>query len=161
MGSFVEEAKVMDGGTRFVVHGQVTTATVVCSAGPRTTIGLRLRRASESTYVLHPTHTLALVRSGVASGCIEDPISVFTRLVISALALSALAVMEPAASAEPVPTTTRKVVLEKAGSGYRWKRIEAPVPALATNQVLVHVLAVSLNRGDLEMLAPDAGRPGL
>jgi hypothetical protein len=26
MGSFVEEAKVMDGGKRFVTHGRVTTA---------------------------------------------------------------------------------------------------------------------------------------
>ncbi|HLB84189.1 MAG TPA: hypothetical protein VJK00_05615, partial [Steroidobacteraceae bacterium] len=97
----------------------------------------------------------------MASGRIEGLIGVFTRLMISTLALSALAVMEPAASAEPLPTTTRKVVLEKTESGYRWKLIEAPVPALAPNQVLAHVRAVSLNRGDLEMLAPDAGRPGL
>jgi len=81
-------------------------------------------------------------------------------LVMSALALSALAVMAPGASAEPVPTTTRKVVLEKSESGFRWTLVKAPVAALAPNQVLVHVRAVSLNRGDLEMLAPDAGRPG-
>jgi NADPH:quinone reductase-like Zn-dependent oxidoreductase len=80
---------------------------------------------------------------------------------MTALALSALAVVGPAGSGEPTPTTTRKVVLEKGESGYRWKLIDAPVPALAHNQVLVHVRAVSLNRGDLEMLAPDAGRPGL
>jgi NADPH:quinone reductase-like Zn-dependent oxidoreductase len=85
----------------------------------------------------------------------------FTRLVMPALALAALVVAGPPASAEPTPATTRKVVLEKGETGYRWKLIDAPVPALAPHQVLVHVRAVSLNRGDLEMLAPDAGRPGL
>ena len=110
-----------------------------------------------------PTHTQALVRSGVASGCIEGLIGVFTRLVISALALSALAVMEPAASAEPVPNDhaqgrTRKGRERLSMEAHRGARPRARAP----DQVLVHVRAVSLNRGDLEMLAPRCGRrPGL
>ena len=79
---------------------------------------------------------------------------------MAALALAALVFM-PLAWAESVPTTSRKVGLEKSESGFRWKRVEAPVPALAPNQVLVHVRAVSLNRGDLEMLVPENGRAGL
>jgi NADPH:quinone reductase-like Zn-dependent oxidoreductase len=43
------------------------------------------------------------------------------------------------------------VVLDKFEGGYRWKLIEAPVPSIGERQVLVHVRAVSLNRGDLEM----------
>jgi NADPH:quinone reductase-like Zn-dependent oxidoreductase len=48
--------------------------------------------------------------------------------------------------------TMRKVVLEKAGSGYRWKIVEAPIPAVGESEVLVRVHAVSLNRGDLVRL---------
>ncbi len=60
-----------------------------------------------------------------------------------------------AADSADHPTTTRKVVLEKAIPGYRWKLIEAPVPALGRRQVLVHVRAVALNHGDLDLLKPD------
>jgi len=62
------------------------------------------------------------------------------------------------ASAAQAPTTTRKVVLEKQDKGYRWKLVEAPVPVPGEHQVLIHVRAIALNRGDLEMLAQDEGR---
>ena len=55
-------------------------------------------------------------------------------------------------AAEQVPTTARKVVLEKAETGYRWKLIEAPVPQPGDGQVLIRVRAVGLNRGDWEVL---------
>lgn len=56
------------------------------------------------------------------------------------------------------PTTTRKVVLEKtANGGYRWKLTEAQVPSIGDHQILIHVRAVALNRGDLEILDPDRG----
>ncbi len=57
-----------------------------------------------------------------------------------------------------VPTTTRKVVLQRIESGYRWQLIAAPVPDVGDRQVLIRVRAVALNRGDLEMLQPDARR---
>jgi NADPH:quinone reductase-like Zn-dependent oxidoreductase len=57
-----------------------------------------------------------------------------------------------AQAAEQIPTTARKIVLEKAETGYRWKLIEAPVPQPGDRQVLVHVRAVGLNRGDWELL---------
>jgi NADPH:quinone reductase-like Zn-dependent oxidoreductase len=50
----------------------------------------------------------------------------------------------------------RKVVFEKAASGYRWKIVQAPVPAVGATEVLVRVHAVSLNRGDLDRLEPDS-----
>jgi NADPH:quinone reductase-like Zn-dependent oxidoreductase len=61
------------------------------------------------------------------------------------------------------PATTRKVVLEKAADGYRWKLIEAAVPPVGDHQVLIRVRAVSLNRGDIEALAagPGPDRSGL
>jgi NADPH:quinone reductase-like Zn-dependent oxidoreductase len=55
-------------------------------------------------------------------------------------------------AAEQLPTTARKIVLEKADTGYRWKLVEAPVPQPGDRQVLVRVHAVGLNRGDWEVL---------
>ncbi|HTJ18232.1 MAG TPA: NAD(P)-dependent alcohol dehydrogenase [Steroidobacteraceae bacterium] len=53
---------------------------------------------------------------------------------------------------EQLPTTARKIVLEKAETGYRWKLVTAPVPQPGARQVLVRVHAVGLNRGDWEVL---------
>jgi NADPH:quinone reductase-like Zn-dependent oxidoreductase len=72
-----------------------------------------------------------------------------TALVILTLLANA------ASAAEQVPATARKVVLEKAQTGYRWKLIEAPVQQPGARQVLVRVRAVGLNRGDWEMLPRD------
>lgn len=66
------------------------------------------------------------------------------------VALSLLA--GPAHAADQLPSTARRIVLEKAEAGYRWKIVEAPVPQPGDRQVLVHVRAVGLNRGDWEML---------
>lgn len=77
---------------------------------------------------------------------------------VVALGLGAGAAAPSLSQPSTIPITTRKVVLEKIDTGYRWKLIEAPVPALGDHQVLVHVRAVALNRGDLEMLEPDGGR---
>jgi NADPH:quinone reductase-like Zn-dependent oxidoreductase len=52
--------------------------------------------------------------------------------------------------------TMRKVVLEKAAAGYRWKIVQAPVPVVGGSEVLVRVHAVSLNRGDLMRLKGDS-----
>jgi NADPH:quinone reductase-like Zn-dependent oxidoreductase len=78
-------------------------------------------------------------------------------ILIAALMLGLGAAVIPARA--DVPTTTRKIVLEKTDSGrYRWKLIEARVPKVGAHQVLVRMRAVALNRGDLEMLAPDERR---
>jgi NADPH:quinone reductase-like Zn-dependent oxidoreductase len=74
-----------------------------------------------------------------------------------AFALVGFPPASPAAEAGAGPAKTRKVVLESTGSGYRWKLVEAPVPAPGPRQVLMRVRAVALNRGDLEMLAPSPG----
>ena len=58
-----------------------------------------------------------------------------------------------------LPATTHKVVLEKTGAAYRWKLLEAPLPKVGDRQVLMHVHAVALNRGDLEILEAGPG-PG-
>jgi NADPH:quinone reductase-like Zn-dependent oxidoreductase len=64
--------------------------------------------------------------------------------------LSLLATAAPAA--EQLPSTARRIVLDKAESGYRWKLLDAPVKQPGNKQVLVRVRAVGLNRGDWEVL---------
>src|SRR5258706_434787 len=56
------------------------------------------------------------------------------------------------ASADPTLQTTRKIVFEKVDQAYRYKLTEGPVAALGDHQVLVHMRAVALNRGDWETL---------
>jgi NADPH:quinone reductase-like Zn-dependent oxidoreductase len=58
-------------------------------------------------------------------------------------------------SVASVPATIRSVVLEKTAEGYRWNLTRKPMPTIGAHQVLVRVRAVSLNRGDLEILTPD------
>jgi NADPH:quinone reductase-like Zn-dependent oxidoreductase len=81
---------------------------------------------------------------------------------VASTALVALTLLADAASsASPLPETARKVVLEKAETGYRWKLIDAPVQRPGARQVLVRVRAVGLNRGDWEMLARNNGNGAL
>ena len=78
--------------------------------------------------------------------------------LVATFGLGLIAVAPLQAESSPPATTTRKVVLERAEAGYRWKLIEAPVPSVGDHQVLVRVRAVALNRGDLEILEPGGGR---
>ncbi len=82
-----------------------------------------------------------------------------SKLLLASIALCA-GLSTPAFSAgtSEIPATTRKVVLEKDGDRYRWHLIEAPIAPLGDNQVLLHVRAVSLNRGDVDMLSGGSSR---
>jgi NADPH:quinone reductase-like Zn-dependent oxidoreductase len=87
-----------------------------------------------------------------------------TALSLATLAAPALPAGAPSRSAAvvrsaPAPATpvtralvNRRVVLEKTANGYRWKLTSGPLPRLRDHQVLIHVRAVSLNRGDIEVL---------
>jgi len=78
---------------------------------------------------------------------------------LSVIAATSVLITSPCstAAAPNIPTTTRKVVLERIETGYRWKLIEAAVPTVGEHQVLVHVRAVALNRGDLEIFEDGPG----
>jgi len=80
---------------------------------------------------------------------------IFLAFVALCAYLSATAL---AAGTSEIPATTRKVVLQKDGERYRWQLVEAPIAPLGDNQVLLHVRAVSLNRGDVDMLSGGGGR---
>lgn len=70
-------------------------------------------------------------------------------VLVAAVALTGLTILPP--------KDTRVVTLEKADAGYRWKTVEKAIPVPGPRQVLMRVYAVSLNRGDVEMLAPSPG----
>lgn len=78
-------------------------------------------------------------------------------LLASLAASSGAAAAIAAAAVAPPPPSTRKIVLEKTASSYRWKMVEAPVVGIGDHQVLLHVRAVALNRGDLEILEATQG----
>lgn len=75
----------------------------------------------------------------------------------------AAAARSGASTSRPTPAVptrapvNRRVVLAKTPNGYRWKLTSGPVPRVRDHEVLIHVRAVALNRGDLEMLASDPG----
>ncbi|WP_232831237.1 zinc-dependent alcohol dehydrogenase family protein [Peristeroidobacter agariperforans] len=56
------------------------------------------------------------------------------------------------AQASELPAKGRKIVVEKSGERYEWKLVQAPLPTLGDEQVLVRVHAISLNRGELSRL---------
>src|SRR5882672_9854254 len=76
--------------------------------------------------------------------------------LISALGLWLLT-GSAAGAADPTPQTTRKIVFERIDKAYRYRLTEGPLTALGDHQVLVHMRAVALNRGDWEVLTNDPG----
>jgi NADPH:quinone reductase-like Zn-dependent oxidoreductase len=82
------------------------------------------------------------------------------RVFVASLALLACMQVDAAAQEAVIPPTTRKVVYERADTGYRLKAVEAPVPRPGPGQVLLHVKVVALNRGEIENMAQTGGRDG-
>src|SRR5215470_1315636 len=68
------------------------------------------------------------------------------------------------AATTSIPSTTRQVVLAKDADGrYGWSLVQVAVPTVGDHQVLLHVHAVALQHGELELLdalnkATDKGR---
>jgi NADPH:quinone reductase-like Zn-dependent oxidoreductase len=60
------------------------------------------------------------------------------------------------AQSSELPATGRKIVVEKSAERYQWQLVQAPLPAIGDEQVLVRVHAISLNRGDLSRLERQA-----
>ncbi|MBS0577790.1 MAG: NAD(P)-dependent alcohol dehydrogenase [Proteobacteria bacterium] len=77
------------------------------------------------------------------------------RAIVACLAVSGGGWLgTPARAANtPLPPTTRQVVLAKDGAGhYAWSLVQAPLPRVGDHQVLLHVHAVALQHGELELL---------
>lgn len=69
-----------------------------------------------------------------------------------ATGLACLSVTALAANT-PIPSTTRQVVVAKDADGrYGWSLVQAAVPSVGAHQVLLHVHAVALQHGELELL---------
>ncbi len=77
-------------------------------------------------------------------------------LIVSCVLCAGVAL--PVAAAQAPARTTRELVLEKSGTGYRWKLIVAAVPAIGAHEVLVRVHAAALNHDDVNLLDPDPQR---
>jgi len=91
----------------------------------------------------------------------------FTMFRITATGLLSLAILAVSAIAlgksGEIPATTRQVVYEKAEDGFRLRTVvvEVPKPKPGPGQVLVHMRAISLNRGDIENLSQKRDRSGM
>jgi NADPH:quinone reductase-like Zn-dependent oxidoreductase len=95
------------------------------------------------------------IRRSSARVCAVAPVRklrVLPLLLLAQLGAAALAPDARAADPASVPTTTRKVVLEKGATAYHWRLTRGPVVQPSARQVLIRVRAVALNRGDLEIL---------
>lgn len=74
--------------------------------------------------------------------------------LMTAIATLALCLAGAARSgtAQP-PATTRQMVLDRTEAGrYAWKLVRVAVPAIGDHEVLVHMRAVSLQHGDIEIV---------
>jgi NADPH:quinone reductase-like Zn-dependent oxidoreductase len=65
------------------------------------------------------------------------------------------------ADAAQLPATTRKVIYQKTDAGNRLVTVEAPVPVPGSRQVLVHMRAIALNRGEIENADAKRDRTGM
>jgi NADPH:quinone reductase-like Zn-dependent oxidoreductase len=78
-----------------------------------------------------------------------------TKSIAAGLATSSLACLNVTALAATtsIPSTTRQVVLAKDADGrYSWSLVQAAVPTVGDHEVLLHVHAVALQHGELELL---------
>lgn len=84
-------------------------------------------------------------------------------VVLAAASIAWLGSIASAATTS-IPPTTRQVVLAKDADGhYGWSLVQVAVPTVGDHQVLLHVHAVALQHGELELLdslnkATDKGR---
>ena len=105
------------------------------------------------------SHYQRRATSSIAEGGYDSVRDRWTSMLTSLVVLLAMSgYANSAAPSASLPTTTRKVVFEKTDHGYRWKITEGSLPAVGAHEVLIHVRAVALNRGDLEILESQMGR---
>ena len=80
--------------------------------------------------------------------------TVIKSIVLSVASSTVALLGATALAATPsIPSTTRQVVLAKDADGrYDWSLVQRAVPAVGDHQVLLHVHAVALQHGELELL---------